>query len=107
MPFYDLPYHIGVRKGMEGHREGNGHKLEEGRDVRLHLLALLPNFDFYLRLNVQFHKLLFWVPILAAGGPYWVPISQKVGSLFQSLGVPISLCDSENAKKVPIWTQSL
>ena len=27
---------------------------------------------------------------LAAGGPYWVPI----GSLFQSLGVPISLGDS-------------
>ena len=40
------------------------------------------------------HKSLFWVPILAAGGPYftksWVPI----GSLFQSLGVPISLSDS-------------
>ena len=30
MPFYALPYHIGVWKGMEGHREGNGHKLEEG-----------------------------------------------------------------------------
>ena len=41
--------------------------------------------------RVKFHKSLFWVPILAAGGPYWVPISQKAGSLFQSLGVPISL----------------
>ena len=30
MPFYALPYHIGVWKGMEGHREGSGHKLEEG-----------------------------------------------------------------------------
>ena len=29
MPFYALPYHIGVRKGMEGHWEGIGHKLEE------------------------------------------------------------------------------
>ena len=68
-------------------------------------VILLANFVFFL--CVKFHKSLFWVPILAAGGPYWVPISQKVGSLFQSLGVPISLCDSENAKKVPIWTQSL
>ena len=42
-------------------------------------------------LCVKFHKSLFWVPILDAGGPYWVPISQKVGSLFQSLGVPNSL----------------
>ena len=68
-------------------------------------VILLANFVFFL--CVKFHKSLFWVPILAAGGPYftksWVPI----GSLFQSLGVPISLCDSENAKKVPIWTQSL
>ena len=52
---------------------------------------------FFLCLCVKFHKSLFWVPILAAGGPYWVPISQKVGSLFQSLGVPISFGDSENA----------
>ena len=29
MPFYALSYHIGVRKGMEGHRKGIGHKLEE------------------------------------------------------------------------------
>ena len=32
---------------------------------------------------------------LAAGGPYWVLISQKVGSLFQSLGVLITFGDSE------------
>ena len=31
-----------------------------------------------------------WVAILAAGGPYWVLISQKVGFLIQSLGVLIS-----------------
>ena len=31
MPFYALLYHIGVRKGMEGHWEGNGHKLEESQ----------------------------------------------------------------------------
>ena len=29
----------------------------------------------------QCHKSLFWVPILAAGGLYWVRIPQKVGSL--------------------------
>ena len=42
-------------------------------------VILLANFVFFL--CVKFHKSLFWVPILAAGGPYWVPISQKVGSL--------------------------
>ena len=31
--------------------------------------------------RAKFHKSLFWVPTLAAGGPYWVLISQKVGSL--------------------------
>ena len=30
MPFYALPYHIGVWKGMAGHKKGNGYKLEEG-----------------------------------------------------------------------------
>ena len=29
MPFYALPYHIGVWKGMAGHKKGNGYKLEE------------------------------------------------------------------------------
>ena len=57
-------------------------------------VTLLANFDFFLCLRVKFHKLLFWVPIFAAGSPYWIPISQKVGSLFLSLGVPISLGDS-------------
>ena len=42
-------------------------------------VILLANFVFFP--CVKFHKSLFWVPILAAGGPYWVPISQKVGSL--------------------------
>ena len=32
--------------------------------------------------SVKFHKSSFWVLILAAGGPYWVSISQKNGSLF-------------------------
>ena len=27
--------------------------------------------------GIKFHKSLFWVPILAAGGPYWVHISKK------------------------------
>ena len=58
------------------------------------------NFDFFLCLLVKFHNSLVWVPILTAGGPYWVPISQKVGSLpigslFQSLEIPISFGDSE------------
>ena len=56
----------------------------------------LANFVFFL--CVKFHKSLFWVPILAAGGPYftksWVPI----GSLFQSLGVLISFGDSAGAR---------
>ena len=47
----------------------------------LHTLELLPNFDFYVCLRVKFHKSSFWVLILAAGGPYWVSISQKNGSL--------------------------
>ena len=49
--------------------------------------------------RVKFHKSLFWVPILEAGGPYWVLISQNVGSLFQSLGFPISFCESVP----PLW----
>ena len=47
----------------------------------LHTLVPLPNFDFYVCLRVKFHKSSFWVLILAAGGPYWVSISQKNGSL--------------------------
>ena len=31
--------------------------------------------------RVKFHKSSFWVLVLAAGGPYWVSISQKNGSL--------------------------
>ena len=52
---------------------------------------LLANFDFYLCLRINFHTSSFWVLILAASGPYWVLISQKNGSLSQSLGVLISL----------------
>ena len=43
-------------------------------------------FWFFLCLRVKFHKSLFWVPILAAGGPYWVPISQKVCPYFKAWG---------------------
>ena len=42
---------------------------------------MLANFDCNLCLRINFHTLLFWVLILAAGGPYWVLISQKNGSL--------------------------
>ena len=47
----------------------------------LHTLELLLNFDFYVCLHVIFQKSSFWVLILAAGGPFWVSISQKNGSL--------------------------
>ena len=50
-------------------------------EVMLHTLELMPNFDFYVCLRIKFHKSSFWVLILAAGGPYWVSISQKNGSL--------------------------
>ena len=50
-----------------------------------YLQALVPvytvDFDFYLCLRINFHTSSFWVLILAAGGPYWVLISQKNGSL--------------------------
>ena len=41
----------------------------------------MANFDFYLCLRINFHTSSFWVLILAAGGPYWVLISPKNGSL--------------------------
>ena len=50
-----------------------------------------------LPMLTHFHTSLFWVLILAAGGPYWVLISQKDGSLSQSLGVLISFRDSAAA----------
>ena len=37
--------------------------------------------EFFPCWRVKFHKSSFWVHILAAGGPYWVLISQKNGSL--------------------------
>ena len=46
--------------------------------ILLFRVTLLTNFDFYLCLRVN-----------------WVPISQKVGSLSQSLGVPISFRDEQ------------
>ena len=41
MPFQTEDYHIGVWKGMEGHREGNGHKLEEGPSLIQWRLSLI------------------------------------------------------------------
>ena len=72
-------------------------------EVMLHTLALLPNFDFYVCLRIKFHKSSFWVLILAAGGPYWVSISQKNGSLSQSLGVPNCF---GNSGKVLEWNNT-
>ena len=63
-------------------------------EVMLHTLQCRQNWIFPMFQDVTFHELLVWVPYLAAEGPYWVPISPKVGSLFQSLGVPISFGDS-------------
>ena len=45
------------------------------------ILRPLANFDLYLCLRINFHTSSFWVLILAAGGPYWVLISQKNASL--------------------------
>ena len=59
----------------------------------LHTLALLPNFEFYLWLRINFHKSSFWVPILAAGGPYFTKNL--------SLGVPFSFRDSAIAQASP------
>ena len=46
-------------------------------------VTLLANLDFYFCLRVKFHKSSFWIPILAAEGPYlmksWVPISMFAG----------------------------
>ena len=50
-------------------------------------LYMFVNIDFYLFLCINFHTSPFWVLILATSGPYWVLISQKNGSLSQSLGV--------------------
>ena len=51
--------------------------LGNGLHICRHWLSvtLLANLDLYLCLRVRFHKLSFSVPILAAEGPYWVPIS--------------------------------
>ena len=57
----------------------------------LHKVELLANFDFYVCLRVKFHKSLFWVLILAAGGPYWVSISQKMGPYLKAWGSLIVL----------------
>ena len=65
--------------------------------MMLHLLALLPNFDFTYAYTLNFiyccFGSLFWLPGVPIGslfqkklGPYWVPISK--------LGVPISFRDS-------------
>ena len=41
-------------------------------------------FSLRVRNNEWMSESLFWVPILAADGPYWVPISLKVRSLLGS-----------------------
>ena len=54
----------------------------------IHVCCFTRYTDFFLCLSAKFYKSLFWVPILAAGGPYWVPITQKVGSLLVLVTVP-------------------
>ena len=49
-------------------------------------VTLLTNLDFFPCLCAKFHE--------CVGSLFWVPISQKVRSLFQNLGVPISFGDS-------------
>ena len=53
------------------------------------LVYTVGKFCFDLRLCINFHTSSFWVLILAAGGPYWVLISQKDGFLSQSLGLGV------------------
>ena len=65
---------------------------------------LLANFDYYLCLRINFHTSSFWVLILAAGGPYWVLISHKYGSLPQSLGSLIFLRQCERGQLPARWT---
>ena len=48
--------------------------------------TMLANFDCNLCLRINFHTLLFWDLILAAGGPYWVLISQKMGPYLKAWG---------------------
>ena len=50
------------------------------------LVYTVGKFDFYLCLHINFHTLTFWVLILAAGGPYGVLISQKMGPYLKALG---------------------
>ena len=44
------------------------------------------NFDFHLCLRINIYTSSFWVPILAAGGLYWVLISQKKGPYLKAGG---------------------
>ena len=61
----------------------------------MYVASFTRHTDFFLCLSAKFYKSLFWVPILAAGGPYWVPISYYTKSW-----VPISFGDS--AKATPL-----
>ena len=66
--------------------------------VALVLCYTVDKFRFYLCLRVIFHKLSFWVPILAAEGPYFIKSWAPIGSLFLSLEVPISFRNSGSPK---------
>ena len=76
-------------------------------EVMLHVFIIKDNWPVTIAesFSHDFHKSLFWFLILAAGGTYWVLISQTngsllgpyftykwvpIGSLSQSWGVPIS-----------------
>ena len=58
-------------------------------------------FSLRVRNNEWMSESLFWVPILAADGPYWVPIPGKVGSLFLSMEVLISFGNSAVGRILP------
>ena len=60
--------------------------------------TLLANFDFYIRLRINFHTSSFWVLILAARGPYFTKKWVLIGSLSQSLGVLFSFWGSAEDK---------
>ena len=47
--------------------------------LHVHNNEKMAKFDFYLCFHFKFHNSSFRVPILAAEGPYWVPISKLGG----------------------------
>ena len=67
--------------------------------------------EFFPFLRLKFHKSSFWLLILAAGGPYWVLISQENGSLlgpYLKAGGSLSISFGDRWKRIlpkKCWVQ--